>query len=90
MPPLSNEVAEAVFDAVRTRAFFIGLLTSSERTRFLDDVRDALKEHAKDVAAYCDARRESGDEFGYLASRGAVHAARARLAWIDELRKHFR
>lgn len=89
-PPLSSEAAEAVFDAVRTRAFFIGLLTTSERTRFLEDVREALKEHAKVVAAYCESRRESGDEFGYLASRGAVHAARARLAWVDELRQHFR
>jgi hypothetical protein len=82
---IDEEAAAAVFDGVRTRTFFLGVLAAPERLDFVRSARAGLESHLLRIERDLDERRAAGDRFAYLGARGAWHTARARLAWIDEL-----
>lgn len=86
-PPLPDEAVTAEFDPVRTRLFFLGALLPEQRHLLLNDAETRLH-HWTDTARQH--RRElerKGDVFGALAARGVERVARAKLAWVREVRE---
>lgn len=81
------EGAAAVFDGLRTRCLFLGVLDDAERREFVRASRAALEAHLSRVEEYLEALHADGDRFAVLGGRGALLSARARLAWIDEIEK---
>lgn len=86
-PPLPPAAASITFDPIRTRAFFLAALSDRERRAFLDDAERQLKLEIPALVADCRRYRQAGDRFSELAQRGTLHVMKARLRWIQELRK---
>lgn len=82
-----REGAAAVFDGLRTRCLFLGVLDEDERREFVRSSRGALETHLAVIEEHLEGLREEGDRFAVLGGRGAWLAARARLTWIDEVEK---
>jgi len=78
-------IAAAVFDAVRTRVFFLGAVPAGERRRFLRSARRELERHLALVEGDVEAARLAGERYRVLGARGAWHTAKARLAWVEEM-----
>ena len=77
-------VAASIFDAVRTRAFFLDSLTARERVEFAEETLRALEDFLQQARGY-QGLRKGASRFERMAARGAVHAARARVAWMREV-----
>lgn len=86
--PVDLPLASAVFDAVRARAFSLGVLSVDERLEFVRSARRSLEEHARQASEYLQEGAAEEDRFAYMAARGALLAARARLTWIEELERY--
>lgn len=86
-PPISEQAVAVHFDGLRTRMFFLEVLTPKQRVRFLEDTEERLVQAVESARAYAQSFRDAGDEFGWLAARGALRVTRARLAWIREVRR---
>jgi DNA-binding PadR family transcriptional regulator len=81
-PPLTAEVVSITADPLRTRVYFLKALSSRERAAFFASARAALEQHLEEIAV-----APALDEFDQLALRGAMRLTRARLAWLDEVRR---
>ena len=81
-PPLAYDIVSLAPDPLRTRMFFLGALSPKRRASFISEAREKL-------VAYVDELKDSTqeDEFDRLATRGAIRATRARIAWLDDVRK---
>lgn len=86
-PPVSAHVASQTFDALRTRALFLGVLTPQRRERWLADAENALREHRRRIEESHAAGGADEDEWFELAYRSSIRETRARLAWIREARE---
>lgn len=74
-------------DPLRTRLFFVGLLTRREQERFFEDALAGLRDQVKQGEAYVQEYAEDGPEaISRLAARGGIHVTRARLRWLTEVR----
>jgi len=83
-PPLAYDIISLAPDPLRTRMYFLGALTPKRRSAFLSEAREKLTEYIKELE---EARQD--DEFDRLATRGAIRATKARIAWLDDVRKAF-
>jgi DNA-binding PadR family transcriptional regulator len=81
-PPLTDEVVSIAADPLRTRIHFLNVLTPRERTRFLDAARAVLERHLEALKP-----DPSLDEFDLVALDGALLVTRARLAWLEDVRR---
>jgi DNA-binding PadR family transcriptional regulator len=80
-PPLAQEVVAIAPDPLRTRVHFLKGLTPRRREAFFAASRAALEQHIDALV-----RMPEMDEFDVLAMNGAIRVARARIAWIDDVR----
>ncbi len=87
LPPLPVEDVAFSVDPVRTRVYYLGILSAEERQQFVEDALAQTRRHAAVVAADCDARRLGSDRMQYLGARGVLYETRARLRWLEELRR---
>jgi len=81
-PDLAEDIVSIAPDPLRTRMYFLGALSARQRTAFLAGARAKLLHHIKEIEAM-----PRKDEYDDLAIRGAVRAARARIAWLKEVEK---
>jgi DNA-binding PadR family transcriptional regulator len=81
-PPFDPDVVSIAMDPLRTRVHFLGTLTQRRRRALLDGARAELERHLADLAA-----APVADAFDRLALHGAVRLTRARIAWLDEMRR---
>ena len=81
-PPLAGEVVSIAADALRTRVYFLGALSDQERAAFLASARAVLKRHLAELSPL-----PGMDEFDRLALQGAVRLTRARLGWLEDVRR---
>ena len=79
------DAASTVYDALRTRMFFLDLLPRSARLDFARSALRACEQHVAAIERDLEQRKASGDRFGVLGARGAWHTARARLVWLREI-----
>ncbi len=89
VPPHPQAAALFTYDPIRTQTYFLGVLSSKQRAKFLDACEAALREQVPVVADECERYRRAGDEFSALAVGGARYVIRARLEWIADLRAQF-
>jgi hypothetical protein len=69
-------------DPLRTRVYFLSALAPRRRAAFFTAASTALEEHLAVLAA-----EEARDEFDRLALRGAIALVRARIAWMEDVRR---
>ena len=80
-----SQVAASVFDAVRTRAFFLESLSPRERRRFAKATLAAMESCLERALEFQAGAEAAAAGFERLAARGAVLAARARVQWMREV-----
>jgi DNA-binding PadR family transcriptional regulator len=89
-PPFRAESFWTSLDEIRSRAYFLKLLSTQEIEEFLVSADNGLNDLLAECRSTLDAQRASGDTFGELAMLGAVRETEARIRWIAELRQGLR
>jgi len=84
-PPLPPEATRITYDPIRTRVYFLAILTPAERRAFLDEADTQTRSQLEVIEAEVNRYRHAGDEFSALAMSEALYALRARLDWIRDL-----
>ncbi len=87
LPPFPREDAAFTMDPVRTRVYYLGALSRQDRKRFVDEAIGQARRRMAVVQAESEERQESGDQFSYLGGLGVLHEVRARVRWLEELRR---
>lgn len=87
LPPLPAADVAFTMDPVRTRVYYLEALTAPERLKFVDNALAQARLQATLAQAGSVERREAEDLFDYLGSLGAVHEARARVRWLEQVRR---
>lgn len=81
-PPLAYDIISIAPDPLRTRMYFLGALSGARRTAFLAQAREKLTAYIKELEAI-----HADDDFDRLANKGAIRATKARIAWLDDVRR---
>lgn len=81
-PPLTPDVVSITADPLRTRMYFLGALSTRERSAFIASARATLRRHLEELET-----SSAREVFDRLALRGAIRMTHARLAWLDEVRR---
>lgn len=80
---LHPEVVASVFDPIRSRAFFMDVLSRRQRQKFVEDSIGALERYLETTRAHlAEGERDSVE---YLANLGAVYEAEARVKWMKKV-----
>lgn len=74
-------------DLVRTRVDYLDALSPNDRKRFVDEALAQVRRREAVVRAESEERRASEDQFGYLGGLGVLYEVRARIRWLEELRR---
>lgn len=86
-PPLPAEEFMVTPDMLRTRVYFLHLLTPPQRRKFLDHAHDRLRAELQENLVVLRQYRTEGNYFGALAKEGAIAVMRARISWIAKIRR---
>jgi len=85
LPPLSESAAATTLDSLRSRTYFLKLLSRDEQIAFCNDaiarLTLTLDSCIKDMNGYA----QAGDRFSELAMLGAVRETESRLNWLNEV-----
>jgi DNA-binding PadR family transcriptional regulator len=84
-PDLADDVSCSL-DLIRSRMYFMRILSTTERLSFVDRISARLKELLIACEAKVQAYREAGDPFSTLAMEGAVEETKARIAWLERVK----
>jgi DNA-binding PadR family transcriptional regulator len=84
-PPFEPGDFSTNLDVLRSRAYFLRLLSSEELEEFLTGARNGLEILLSECETSVRQQRESGDRFGEMAALGSVYETKARISWISEL-----
>ena len=87
LPPLPAEDAAFSMDPVRTRVYYLGCLTPTERRRFVEEALDQARARVDAIESESEAARAGNDVFDHLGGLGVLYEARARVAWLEELQR---
>ena len=87
MPPLPEAAASITFDPLRTRSFFLRVLSPEQQLAFFDDAEKQLLAQLPALQADCEAYREAGDWHSEQAQIGTLLVTEARLAWVRQYRR---
>ncbi len=85
-PPFCDDAAAPGNDLLRTRLYFLAALPPAKQEDFLRDAQQQLKVKVPELKKYIQQYEQSGDIYSELASRGMLHATRARITWIKEVK----
>ena len=85
-PPIDPSIFGVPADPLRVRIRFLELLPEEERSAFLAEAIRAIEADMERVAVDVRARTREGDPYRVAMARGALHATRARLRTLRELR----
>ncbi|MBN9500387.1 MAG: hypothetical protein BGO01_17230 [Armatimonadetes bacterium 55-13] len=85
LPPFGPNDISTNLDVLRSRVYFLKLLTPPEIKAFLDESRSNLQALLQDCQEITASYQTSGDRFSELAMLGAVRETEARIAWIEEI-----
>ncbi len=86
-PPLDEGEVSTNLDTLRTRFYFMEVLTKDEVFSYLDFVETELGHMLSKLESTKRLHVELGDRFGELAIIGAFKETEARISWIREVRK---
>lgn len=88
-PPFPDGDFSTSLDVLRSRAYFLRLLTPLEIVEFVDYSRVELEKLLGECRETWRHYIEAGDPFSEMAMLGAIKETEARLAWLGELRERF-
>ena len=81
------ELISSVTDPIRSRIFFLDVLSTAKRLEYLDQQISATESYLATTTEYLDREQQVGDAYECLGSLGAVKITAARLEWLREVRK---
>jgi PadR family transcriptional regulator AphA len=81
-----DEKLVGISDLLRLRFRFLSALKTTEQRRFVVAMIRKMTEAVKKIEADSRKKSSSHDDYSYLTARGALLMARARLAWLQEVR----
>ncbi|MBS1707918.1 MAG: PadR family transcriptional regulator [Armatimonadetes bacterium] len=74
-------------DLIRSRAYFLDILSKADVFAFIDSAETQLVALLKSLEARVHEHVDSGDRFGQLAFDGALRETQARIDWIRAVRE---
>lgn len=80
-----HELGPPTPDPIRTRAFFLDVLSEDQRARFLAESETVTRLAIHDLKSALAAIPDTGSKLELLATSGALFQLRARLRWIRHL-----
>lgn len=89
-PPLPSDAVAPSHDPLRTRLFFVQVLSAPQRKRFFDEAEAALREQLTSVRQQHARELAAGDQSEALGSLGVIYELRARLRWLRAVRARSR
>ena len=83
-PPWPALVTGVPADPLRTRVSFLGVLSVTERRRFLREAIERIEPHLRDQERDLARHRKEGNRFETAVARGAIASLLARRRWLRE------
>jgi len=83
-----HEKLVGISDLLRLRFRFLSALKTTEQRRFVVAMIRKMTEEVKKIEADSRKKFSSHDDYSYFTARGALLMARARLIWLQEVRRH--
>ncbi len=85
-----HEKIATTSDLIRLRVFFLGVLRPAEQRKFVDHMIAKITAVRELDERYCREKLAAKNTYSYLGGRGALLMSGARLAWLREIKAHFR
>lgn len=85
-PPFDDVAVSTNLDLLRSRVYFLKLLSPQEVREFVDYSLSELAKILEDCQSSVRAYQTSGDRFSELAMMGAVRETEARISWLGDVR----
>lgn len=86
-PPIPHRDIAHSADLVRLRFFFLGMLEPDERLKFIDDCLGSMEKLRVRTEALVAENEKIGDYFGALATLSIILETRARIEWLQTVRR---
>lgn len=87
-PPISQASAAPSFDSIRTRLYFLGVLTRQQQLAILDEATRATREQIAGIQARRREDEAAGNISEVLGGIGVILEFRARLRWLAVIRSY--
>lgn len=84
---LSADDFSCSLDVLRSRMYFMWVLTPEERVQYLDEALQGLKLLLQKCQQQLEGYKRLGDPFSLMAMEGAVIETQARIKWIKKCQK---
>jgi DNA-binding PadR family transcriptional regulator len=81
------ELISSVTDPIRSRTFFLDVLSASRKKEYVDQLIDLAEHYLSETKGRLEQGEESGDLYDYLGALGAVKVTKARLDWLRDVRE---
>lgn len=79
------ELISSMTDPVRSRMFFLDVLSAARQTAYLDELVSEMRHYLDKTKDHLGSLSADDDPCAYLGSLGAVKIAEARLEWLREV-----
>ncbi len=86
----SLELISSVTDPMRTRTFFLDVLSAAQRATYLDKLVNEMERYLKMTNDHLIGMSQTDDPHAYLGALGAAKITAARLEWLRQVRKALR
>ena len=80
------DLISSVTDPIRSRTFFLDVLTDAQRSSYLDTLIEHVEKYFAETIARMEKAKSADDRFDYLGSLGAAKITEARLEWLRAVR----
>jgi DNA-binding PadR family transcriptional regulator len=81
------ELISSVTDPIRSRTFFLDVLSAAQRTKYVDKLVAEMERYLKKTQDHLSNVSQLDDTYACLGALGAVKTAEARLEWLREVSK---
>jgi DNA-binding PadR family transcriptional regulator len=88
MAGVEQGLLSSVTDPIRSRAFFLDVLSRAKQIEYLDEVITSMESYLAETRTYLESKSETDDLYEYLGSLGAMNMTAARLDWLNSVREH--
>lgn len=85
LPPNDPLEVTTNLDTVRSRVYFLQVLSPEDSKAFVSRARQALESILESSKQGLNSYRKSGDPFSEMAQLGVIRETEARLAWLNEV-----
>ena len=83
--PTSDFGSGLVHDPLRTKIFFLDVLTNTQAKRFVNDALDAIRNQLNLLERDGENNAEEESRTACFAARNAILITQARITWLEEV-----